>query len=75
VEPKGGSLVLFKSDMIPHEVLNTNAVRYVIVGWYNRPVTSADLSSLDSEGDKMRSVMLLVAAALVTYGVVSIVAV
>ena len=74
VEPKGGSLVLFKSDMIPHEVLNTNAERYAIVGWYNRPVTSADLSSLASEGDKMRSVMLLVAAALVTYGVVSIVA-
>jgi Rps23 Pro-64 3,4-dihydroxylase Tpa1-like proline 4-hydroxylase len=27
VEPKGGSLVLFKSDMIPHGVLNTNAER------------------------------------------------
>ena len=74
MKPKGGSLVLFKKDMIPHGLLNTNAERYAIVGWYNRPLTSADLSLLASEGDKMRSVMLLVAAALVIYGVVSIIA-
>jgi len=66
VEPKGGTLVLFRSDQIPHEVLDTTAERMAIVGWYNRPVTSADLESLASEGDKTRSIMLLVSAALVT---------
>ncbi len=74
VNPEGGTLVLFKSDKVPHEVLDTNAERMAVVGWYNRPVTSADISSLASEGDKMRGVALLVAAGLVTYGVVSIVA-
>ncbi len=46
-----------------------------MVGWYNRPVTCADISSLASGGDKMSGIIaLLVAAELVTYGVVSIVA-
>ncbi len=73
VEPKGGTLVLFKSDQIPHEVLDTNAERTAIVGWYNRPYTTADISSLASEEDKVRGVMLMVAAALVTVGTASIV--
>ena len=72
VEPRGGTLVLFKSDQIPHEVLDTNAERTAIVGWYNRPYTSADISSLASEEDKVRGMMLMVAAALVTVGTVSI---
>ena len=74
VEPKGGTLVLFKSDRIPHEVLDTQAERMAVVGWYNRPLTSADVNLLASEGDKMRGIMLVVAAALVTFGVISIVA-
>ena len=74
VDPKGGTLVLFRSEQVPHEVLDTKAERMAIVGWYNRPVTGADLESLASEGDKMRSVMLLVAAALVTFGLGSIIA-
>ena len=73
VQPKGGTLVLFRSEQVPHEVLDTEAERMAIVGWYNRPVTSADLESLASEGDKMRSVMLLVAAGLVTFGLGSII--
>ena len=44
VEPRGGTLVLFKSDQIPHEVLDTKAERVAVVGWYNRPYSSADLS-------------------------------
>eukprot|EP00979_Chaetoceros_neogracilis_P001669 scaffold303_cov285-Chaetoceros_neogracile.AAC.13 len=72
VEPKGGTLILFRSEQIPHEVLDTKAERMAIVGWYNRPFTSADMDSLASEGDKMRSFMLLVAAALVTFGLGSI---
>ena len=74
VEPRGGTLVLFKSDRIPHEVLDTNAERTAIVGWYNRPYTSADISSLASEEDKTRGMMLTVAAALVTVGVGSLIA-
>mmetsp|Transcript_10123 Transcript_10123/g.12827 ORF Transcript_10123/g.12827 Transcript_10123/m.12827 type:complete len:321 (-) Transcript_10123:47-1009(-) len=74
VKPEGGTLVLFKSDKIPHEVLDTNAERTAVVGWYNRPYTSADIESLASEGDKVRGMMLLVAAGLVTVGAASIIA-
>lgn len=73
VEPEGGTLVLFKSDRIPHEVLDTNSERTAVVGWYNRPYTSADISLLASEEDKKKGLMLTVAAALVTYGVISII--
>lgn len=74
VEPKGGTLVLFKSDKIPHEVLNTQSERMAVVGWYNRPYTTADLNSLASEGDKAKTMMLALAAALVTAGVGLIIA-
>ncbi len=74
VEPDGGTLVLFKSDKIPHEVLDTAAERTAVVGWYNRPYTSADIASLASEEDKVRGMMLMVAAGLVTVGVASIIA-
>lgn len=74
VEPKAGTLVLFKSDKIPHEVLDTNTERTAVVGWYNRPLSSADIASLASEQDKVRGIMLLVAAGLVTFGVISIIA-
>jgi len=72
VEPRGGTLVLFKSDQIPHEVLDTASERSAVVGWYNRAVTAADIGDLASEEDKMRAVMLLAAAGLVTVGVVSL---
>ena len=32
VDPLGGTLVLFKSELIPHEVLNTNSERFALVG-------------------------------------------
>ena len=73
VKPEGGTLVLFKSDQIPHEVLDTNSERTAIVGWFNRPYTSADISSLASEEDKVRGLMLMAAAGLVTVGLVSII--
>ena len=73
VQPEGGTLVLFKSDQIPHEVLDTNSERTAVVGWLNRPYTTADISSIASEEDKVRGVMLMVASALVTVGVVSII--
>ena len=38
VEPRGGTLVVFRSDTMAHEVLNTNAERQAVAGWFNRPV-------------------------------------
>jgi Rps23 Pro-64 3,4-dihydroxylase Tpa1-like proline 4-hydroxylase len=73
VEPRASTLVLFKSDKIPHEVLDTTAERNAVVGWFNRPFSSADISSLASESDKIRGAMLAVAAGLVTFGVISII--
>lgn len=73
VEPKASTLVLFKSDKIPHEVLDTTAERNAVVGWFNRPLSSSDISSLASESDKLRGAMLAVAAGLVTFGVISII--
>jgi 2OG-Fe(II) oxygenase superfamily len=70
--PQGGTLVLFKSEMIPHEVLNTNLERIAVVGWYNRAVTAADITNLTGDGGKQQIMMLAVAAALVTVGLVSI---
>lgn len=73
VEPKASTLVLFKSDKIPHEVLDTTVERNAVVGWFNRPLSSADISSLASESNKVRGAMLAVAAGLVTFGVISII--
>ena len=71
VEPLGGTLVLFESDAIPHEVRDTEKERLAVVGWYNRPVSVSDMAELSSGGET--NVLLLgVAAALVTVGVFSI---
>mmetsp|Transcript_6510 Transcript_6510/g.14734 ORF Transcript_6510/g.14734 Transcript_6510/m.14734 type:complete len:318 (-) Transcript_6510:135-1088(-) len=75
VEPKGGTLVLFKSDAIPHEVLNTNSERFAVVGWYNRGVSAADIGNLGKSaggGDLLGIGMLAVSAALVTVGLVMV---
>ena len=73
VDPKGGTLVLFESDKVPHEVLDTNAERVAVVGWYNRPVTAGDIAEL-SGGDvsPVRLVALAVAAGLVTVGLANL---
>jgi hypothetical protein len=75
IDPIGGTLVLFKSELIPHEVLNTYAERYAIVGWYNRHVSITDIGNLgdgSGEGNVVRLAALLIALTLVTYGIVSI---
>jgi len=72
VEPRGGTLVIFKSDQVPHEVLDTWAQRTAIVGWYNRAATTSDIQSLSSQEDVTRLGMLAVAAVLVFGGVASI---
>lgn len=34
VEPRAGTLVLFRSDCVPHEVLVAHAERWAVVGWF-----------------------------------------
>eukprot|EP00956_Cyclotella_meneghiniana_P007332 scaffold9965_cov69-Cyclotella_meneghiniana.AAC.13 len=75
VDPLGGTLVLFKSELIPHEVLDTNSERFALVGWYNRAVTASDISSLgEGVGESIVRVgMLAIALFMVTFGVASII--
>ena len=73
VEPRGGTLVLFKSELIPHEVLDTNAERLAVVGWYNRPVTASDISSLGGVDSSLQPILLGLSAALVTLGVINLI--
>jgi SM-20-related protein len=75
VDPCGGTLVLFESDKLPHEVLDTQAERVAIVGWYNRPITSSDIADLaGGDIDPTRLIALAAAAGLVTVGLINILA-
>jgi SM-20-related protein len=74
VSPKGGTLVVFSSDALPHEVLDTQMERIAVVGWYNRPVSVADLQEVAGSMNPMRLAMLGVAATLVMVGLVQILA-
>ena len=52
IAPAAGTLVVFKSDVVPHEVRPTTAKRLAIVGWFHRhvdppsPQDDAELSPL-----------------------------
>mmetsp|Transcript_20711 Transcript_20711/g.35338 ORF Transcript_20711/g.35338 Transcript_20711/m.35338 type:complete len:315 (-) Transcript_20711:96-1040(-) len=72
VDPLGGTLVLFKSEAIPHEVLNTMSERFALVGWFNRPVSASDIANLGEGGNLVQVGMMAVALALVTVGVTTI---
>jgi Rps23 Pro-64 3,4-dihydroxylase Tpa1-like proline 4-hydroxylase len=72
VAPKGGTLVLFKSELVPHEVLNTKTERLAVVGWYNRPVTASDITSLGGVDSSLQPILLGISAALVTFGIVNL---
>lgn len=37
VAPRAGTLVLFDSARVPHEVLDTSAERLAVAGWFNTP--------------------------------------
>jgi SM-20-related protein len=73
VEPLGGTLILFESDAFPHEVLDTTKERLAVVGWYNRPISVSDISNLSGDGGSTQLILLVVAAALVTVGVINLV--
>jgi SM-20-related protein len=36
IEPRGGTFVLFRSELFPHEVLTANKPRYTFTGWMRR---------------------------------------
>lgn len=84
VDACGGTLVLFESNRFPHEVLDTVAERFAVVGWYNRPMTLADLSAISDSGsggageagslagDPIQLAALAVAAGLVTVGLINL---
>jgi Rps23 Pro-64 3,4-dihydroxylase Tpa1-like proline 4-hydroxylase len=48
VSPRAGTLVVFKSATVSHEVLATNQRRMCVVGWFNRHVEE------DKEADHTR---------------------
>mmetsp|Transcript_6221 Transcript_6221/g.12444 ORF Transcript_6221/g.12444 Transcript_6221/m.12444 type:complete len:309 (-) Transcript_6221:207-1133(-) len=74
VSPQGGTLVLFESDAVPHEVLDTQKERMAVIGWYNRPMALSDVADISGGegGNPMQIAMLGVAAALVTIGLAQI---
>ena len=78
VDAYGGTLVIFESDRFPHEVSDTVAERFAVVGWYNRPMTLADISAVtDSRSgvgatDTMQLVALAAAAGLITVGLLNL---
>ena len=72
VDPLGGTLVLFKSEAIPHEVLDTMSERFALVGWFNRPVSASDIANLGEGGNLVQVGMMAIALALVTVGVTTI---
>lgn len=45
VEPRAGTLVIFRSDCVPHEVLKAHAERWAVVGWFRlgRPLAAAPI--------------------------------
>ena len=84
VDAYGGTLVIFESDRFPHEVLDTVAERFAVVGWYNRPMTLSDISAVTNSGsaggtpsltdDPVRLVALAAAAGLITVGLINLLA-
>ena len=42
VPPNPGTLVLFDSAVIPHEVLETHRSRVCVVGWFGTPIVTDD---------------------------------
>lgn len=42
IAPKAGTLVVFKSDTVPHEVRHTSSKRMCIIGWLHRELSEAE---------------------------------
>ena len=57
VNPTSGTLVLFNSSKIAHEVLDTRDERIAIVGWYNRVENENDNTSISKVRDRFKKVI------------------
>jgi len=53
VAPAPGTMVVFKSDTVPHEVLSTNSKRVAIVGWFNRALSDEEKEARLSETNEL----------------------
>ena len=42
IVPEGGTLVLMRSDRVPHEVLETRRARTCVVGWFRTEGTAPE---------------------------------
>lgn len=42
IAPQAGTMVLFKSDTVPHEVRHTSAKRMCVIGWLHRELSEAE---------------------------------
>lgn len=42
IAPRAGTLVVFRSDTVPHEVRHTSAKRMAIIGWLHRELGEAE---------------------------------
>ena len=88
VSPTNGTLVLFDSHVIPHEVLNTYRERYVIIGWFNRPPSIWDANDYTNLRSPVgaavagggtttmthqRMSLLTVAVGMMTYGIYNLI--
>lgn len=78
VTPSNGTLVMFDSHVIPHEVLNTDRERYVIIGWFNRKPSLPDFANL-AEGattttnNSKRLALLTIAVGMMTLGIYNLI--
>ena len=53
VLPVGGRLVIFESDRIPHQVVETNQTRLVLVGWFCRAPSNEEIREFEKNGAPM----------------------
>ena len=47
IKPEAGTLVIFPSDSVQHEVLQSKKERLVVVGWFNRKVSLTDVFKIN----------------------------
>ena len=51
IAPRAGTLALFRSDTVPHEVRHTSAKRMCVIGWLHRELSDAEAPVEPDEGE------------------------
>lgn len=51
IAPRAGTLALFRSDTVPHEVRHTSARRMCVIGWLHRELSDAEAPAEPDEGE------------------------